>query len=181
MVEAGLWFNALARGQVRRAALVLSSRGVAELTSPVPYDPAAQDVEIGPAEGFLYEPDGAVIRAGLVADLARMINGHLLDEHIAYICAPQLTDTPFARAYRILQVRPYNVKALKSWVRQNRIGVLDIKKRGTAMTPEELRKQLLTGSGKGPNSATLVLTRIGEERVAIVVEPVSHPALPLAR
>ena len=52
--------------------------------------------------------------------------------------------------------------------------------RYTAVTPEELRKQLLTGSGKGPNSATLVLTRIGDDRVAIVVEPISRPGLPLA-
>ncbi|MDQ6752124.1 MAG: class I SAM-dependent methyltransferase [Actinomycetota bacterium] len=180
VVEAALWFNALAREGVRRAAMVIGPRGSAELTSPVPYDPTGQDVAIGPAEGYLYEPDGAVIRAGLVADLARMLDGHLLDEHIAYICSAALADTPFARAYRVLEVRPYNVKALKSWVRQNRIGVLDIKKRGTSVTPEELRKQLLTGSGKGPNSATLVLTRIGEDRVVIVVEPVSHPARPLA-
>jgi hypothetical protein len=82
-------------------------------------------------------------------------------------------DTPFARAYRVLEVRPYNVKALKAWVKANGIGVLDIKKRGMSVTPEELRKQLLTGSGKGPNKATLVLTRIGEDRVAIVVEPVA--------
>ncbi len=180
VVEAVLWFNALARPAVSRAALVIGPNGSAELTSQVPYDPSAQDVEIGSAEGYLYEPDGAVIRAGLVADLARSLGGHLLDPHIAYICAAELLDTPFAKVYRVLEVKPYNVKALKAWVRANRIGVLDIKKRGMSVTPEELRRQLLTGSGKGPNKATLVLTRIGEDRVAVVVEPVSHPALPLA-
>ena len=125
---------------------------------------------------YLYEPDGAVIRAGLVADVALQLGGHLVDEHIAYICAPQLVDTPFARAYTVLDVMPYNVKALKAWVKAEGIGVLDIKKRGTAVTPEELRKQLLPGgknAGKkaGNKTATLVLTRIGEDRVAIVVEP----------
>jgi hypothetical protein len=127
-------------------------------------------------EGYLYEPDGAVIRAGLVADLALQLGGHLVDEHIAYICAPNLADTPFARAYKVREVMPYNVKALKAWVKQNGIGVLDIKKRGTSVTPEELRKQLLPGSKSGGKSAgkktaTLVLTRIGEERVAVSVEP----------
>ena len=96
-------------------------------------------------EGYLYEPDGAVIRAGLVADVALELGGHLVDEHIAYICAPDLVDTPFARAYKVLEVMPYNVKALKAWVKENGIGVLDIKKRGTSVTPEELRKQLLPG------------------------------------
>ena len=175
VIEATLWFNELRRPGIRRAALVIGPNGAAELTSHEDYVPGAQDVRTGPAEGYLYEPDGAVIRAGLVADVARSLGGHLLDPHIAYIAAPELMETPFARAYRILEVRPYNVKALKAWVRANGIGVLDIKKRGMAVTPEELRKQLLTGSGKGPNKATLVLTRIGEDRVAIVVEPVSFP------
>jgi hypothetical protein len=130
----------------------------------------------------LYEPDGAVIRAGLVADVALRLGGHLLDEHIAYICAPELVDTPFARAYKVLEVMPFNVKALKAWVKQHNIGVLDIKKRGTSVTPEELRKQLFAGgktggkASKGKKTATLVLTRIGEDRVAISVEPVQGAA-----
>ena len=173
VTEATLWFNALRRDGVRRAALVIGPNGAAELTSPVDYVPGGEDVAVGAVDAYLYEPDGAVIRAGLVADVARSLDGHLLDEHIAYIGAPELRETPFARAYRVLEVRPYNVKALKAWVKANGIGVLDIKKRGMSVTPEELRKQLLTGSGKGPNKATLVLTRLGEDRVAIVVEPVA--------
>lgn len=172
VTEATLWFNALRRDGVRRAALVIGPNGAAELTSAVDYVPGGEDVAVGAVDAYLYEPDGAVIRAGLVADVARSLDGHLLDEHIAYIGAPELRETPFARAYRVLEVRPYNVKALKAWVKANGIGVLDIKKRGMSVTPEELRKQLLTGSGKGPNKATLVLTRLGEDRVAIVVEPV---------
>jgi hypothetical protein len=172
------------RPGIRRAALLLGPQGAAELTSAEDFDggPAAP---VGPAEGYLYEPDGAVIRAGLVADVALQLGGHLLDEHIAYICAPELVDTPFARAYKVLEVMPYNVKALKAWVKDNGITVLDIKKRGTAVTPEELRKQLFAGgrgTAKGAGkkaahkTATLVLTRIGEDRVALSVEPVTAPA-----
>jgi THUMP domain-like len=173
VTEAALWFNALAREGVRRAALVIGAHGAAELTSPVGYDPAGQDIEVGPVSGYLYEPDGAVIRAGLVADVARRLGGHLLDPHIAYFCAPELTETPLARAFKVLDVKPYHVKALKTWVRENRIGVLDIKKRGMAVPPDELRKQLLAGKAKDArNKATLVLTRLGEHRVAVEVEPV---------
>jgi hypothetical protein len=177
VTEVALWFNAVRRPGVRRAALVLGALGAAELTSGEDFDggPAAP---LGPVEGYLYEPDGAVIRAGLVADVALQLGGHLVDEHIAYICAPELHDTPFAKAYKVLEVMPFNVKALKSWVKDQGIGVLDIKKRGMAVTPEELRKQLLPGGkpagakGKSKKSATLVLTRIGEDRVAVSVEPV---------
>ncbi|WP_411373863.1 THUMP-like domain-containing protein [Arthrobacter sp. MPF02] len=176
VTEVALWFNAVRRPGIRRSALVLGPGGAAELTSTEDFGggPAAP---VGPVEGYLYEPDGAVIRAGLVADVARELGGHLVDEHIAYICSPALLDTPFARTYQVREVMPYNVKALKAWVKQEGITVLDIKKRGMAVTPEELRKQLLPsgkaagrkGAGK---TATLVLTRIGEDRVAIVVDPV---------
>lgn len=176
VTEVALWFNAVARPGVRRAALLLGPQGAAELTSAEDFDggPAAP---VGPVAGYLYEPDGAVIRAGLVADLALQLGGHLVDEHIAYICAPELADTPFARAYKVLEVMPYSVKGLKAWVKQNGISVLDIKKRGTSVTPEELRKQLLpagksSGKNTGKKTATLVLTRIGDERVAVSVEPV---------
>jgi len=177
VTEVALWFNAVRRPGVRRAALVLGPQGAAELTSGENFD-GGPVAPVGPVEGYLYEPDGAVIRAGLVADVALQLGGHLVDEHIAYICAPDLQDTPFARAYKVLEVMPFNVKALKSWVKDEGIGVLDIKKRGTAVTPEELRKQLLPGGkpagskAKSKKSATLVLTRIGEDRVAISVEPV---------
>ena len=176
VTEVTLWFNAVSRPGIRRAALLLGPQGAAEITSTEEFD-AGPVAPVGPVEGYLYEPDGAVIRAGLVADVAARIDGHLVDEHIAYICAPGLVDTPFARAYKVLEVMPFNVKALKAWVKQHNIGVLDIKKRGTSVTPEELRKQLLSGGktgkgSKGKKTATLVLTRIGEDRVAISVEPV---------
>jgi glutamate carboxypeptidase len=50
--------------------------------------------------------------------------------------------------------------------------VLDIKKRGLDVSPEELRKVLLAGTGskKNKKKATLILTRVGDERVAIEVE-----------
>jgi hypothetical protein len=139
--------------------------------------------------GYLYEPDGAVIRAGLVADLVQRdfaaAGGALLDEHIAYFRADERVASPFARAYRIESVMPYNVKGLRRWVRETGVGRLDIKKRGMAVTPEELRRQLMAGQGaktgkggkgtKGSKAATrhatLVLTRIGEERVAVEVTP----------
>ncbi len=177
VTEVTLWFNDVARPGIRRAALVLGPQGAAEITSGENFD-GGPVPDVGPVEGYLYEPDGAVIRAGLVADVALRLGGHLVDRHIAYICAPELVETPFARAYKVLEVMPLNVKALKDWVKANGIGVLDIKKRGTSVTPEELRKQLLPagkGSAKarGNKAATLVLTRIGEEKVAVVVEPVA--------
>ena len=110
-----------------------------------------------------------MIRAGLVADLAEQLNATGLDPHIAYLTGTTPSSTPLATSYRIDMVMPYKIKALRSWVRNNRIGQLTIKKRGLDVTPEELRKILL-GKGHGDGTATLILTRIGKQRVVFGCE-----------
>ncbi|MDN6202717.1 MAG: SAM-dependent methyltransferase, partial [Micrococcaceae bacterium] len=175
VTEVTLWFGPLARAGIRRASLVLGPGGSHELTSSTDHDAGASlrgEVPVGDIEGYLYEPDGAVIRAGLVAEALEQVGGHLVDPHIAYFCAPEHVQTPFARAYEVLRVHPYNVKALRMWAKSEGIGVLDIKKRGLDVAPEELRKMLLAGVGKkARRRATLILTRIGDRRVAIEVKP----------
>lgn len=171
VIEACLWFGKLKREDVVRAALVIDKDGAHELTSPV----AAKDdpvAEVGELAAHIYEPDGAVIRSHLISSLLETTGGHLLDEHIAYFTHEEQFSTPFARGYKVLAVHDYNVKKLRSWVKANGIGTLDIKKRGVDATPEELRKILLAGVPKSAkNRATLMLARIGEKRVAFEVSP----------
>lgn len=171
VIEACLWFGKLKRENVVRAALVIDKDGAHELTSPV----AAKDdpvAEVGELAAHIYEPDGAVIRSHLISSLLETTGGHLLDEHIAYFTHEEQISTPFARGYKVLAVHDYNVKKLRSWVKANGIGTLDIKKRGVDATPEELRKILLAGVPKSAkNRATLMLARIGEKRVAFEVSP----------
>ncbi|KUM30519.1 SAM-dependent methyltransferase [Arthrobacter sp. EpRS66] len=171
VIEACLWFGKLKREDVVRAALVIDKDGAHELTSPV----AAKDdpvAEVGELAAHIYEPDGAVIRSHLISSLLETTGGHLLDEHIAYFTHEEQISTPFTRGYKVLAVHDYNVKKLRSWVKANGIGTLDIKKRGVDATPEELRKILLAGVPKSAkNRATLMLARIGEKRVAFEVSP----------
>lgn len=179
VTEAALWFGPLARPGIRRAALVIGAHGATELTSGVDFHPDAAlrgDVPVGAIDSYIYEPDGAVIRAGLIDQLLKDTGGHLLDPHIAYFSTAEAVATPLAKAYKVLAVHPYHVKNLRAWVKAEKIGVLDIKKRGMDVTPEELRKILLAGTGRdAKNKATLVLTRIGDTRLAIEVEPVVFP------
>lgn len=171
VVEAGLWFGKLKRPDVARAALVIDKTGAHELTSEltVDQDPLAP---VGELEAHLYEPDGAVIRSHLISTLLESTGGHLLDEHIAYFTHAEQLKTPFARGFKVLKVHDYNVKKLKSWVKANGIGSLDIKKRGVDVLPEELRRILLAGAPKSAKKhATLILARIGQNRVAVEAEP----------
>jgi len=171
VIEACLWFGKLKRENVARAALVIDKDGAHELTSAVA-DKDDKLAEVGELAAHIYEPDGAVIRSHLISKLLESTGGHLLDEHIAYFTHEEKISTPFARGYEVLAVHDYNVKKLRSWVKANGIGTLDIKKRGVDATPEELRKILLAGAPKGAkNRATLMLARIGDKRVAFEVSP----------
>jgi hypothetical protein len=160
--EAVLWAGALRSG-VRRSAVLLPAGDVLR-DDPVP-PPAVR-----PPGAWLLEPDGAVVRAHLVAQVAAAVGGWLVDETIAYVSADEPVATPFGRWYEVLEVMPFGLKALRTRLRAYDAGPLVVKKRGTAVEPEVLRKQLaLTGS----REVTVVLTRAAGRQVAMVVRPVS--------
>ena len=159
--EAVLWSPGLATTD--RRATVIGDGGLATLTDED--DPGADVRGVG---AFLYEPDGAVIRAGLVTAVAAGVGGGLVDEHIAYVTADGAFRTPFARGYRVLEHLPYREKQLRAALHERRIGRLTIKKRGVQVVPEELRKRLAL---KGDEAATLVLTRVAGQGTALLVEP----------
>jgi SAM-dependent methyltransferase len=163
--EAALWSSWLSTA--RRRATVITRGGLATLTEDDdPYDGAGRPVrDLG---ACLYEPDGSVIRAGLVTAVAAGVHGGLLDEHIAYVTSDEAFVTPFARGYRVREVLPYREKQLKAALRERGIGKLTIKKRGVAVVPDELRKRLEL---RGENTATLVLTRVAGAGAAVLVDP----------
>ncbi|HET6153745.1 MAG TPA: class I SAM-dependent methyltransferase, partial [Marmoricola sp.] len=130
--EAALWSGALAT--CRRRATVIGDGGLATLTD----EDAPKNAVVREVGSFLYEPDGAVIRAGLVTAVAAGVGGGLVDEHIAYVTADASFRTPFARSYRVLEELPYKEKQLRAALRERGFGRLAIKKRGVAIIPEEL-------------------------------------------
>jgi SAM-dependent methyltransferase len=159
--EAALWGGRLATTD--RRATVIGDGGLATLTTED--DPGAEVVPLG---GYLYEPDGAVIRAGLVTAVAAGVNGGLLDPHIAYVTSDASFRTPFARSYEVLEVLPHREKQLRAALQDRGIGKLTIKKRGVDVVPDQLRKRLaLTGD----QDATIVLTRMGGHGTCLLVRP----------
>lgn len=161
--EAVLWFGT-EPGLVRATLLP----GPRELRGRGLPDPAVRAVG-----RYLYEPDGAVIRAHLVAEVAEEVDGGLVDETIAYITADELRPTPYASAYEITDRLPFNVKKLKALLRERGVGVLTVKKRGSAVEPEELRKKALPKQ-HGPHSATVFLTRVAGAPTMLLGHPAQH-------
>jgi SAM-dependent methyltransferase len=160
--EAVLWSPALA--MVARRATVIGRGGLATLT-----DEDDADAVVGSVGEFLYEPDGAVIRAGLVTAVAAGVDGHLLDRKIAYVTGDAAFHTPFASSYRVVEKLPYREKQLRAALRARNIGTLTIKKRGVDVAPEQLRQRLGLA---GDEAATIVLTRVAGEGTALLVRPI---------
>jgi hypothetical protein len=159
--EAVLWFGT-EPAEPHRATLLPGDRTLAGGRLP---DPPA-----GPVGRYLYEPDGAVIRAHMVAEVAQQVEGRLVAPMIAYVTSDQLTATPFAHAYEVGDVLPYNVKKLKALLRDRGVGTVVIKKRGMAITPEELRRQL---KPSGPNTVTVILSRTDDGPLMLLAQPVT--------
>jgi SAM-dependent methyltransferase len=170
--EAVLWSAGFAGGGIRRRATVLPAGR--QLTDA---DPA--ESLIGPVGGYLYEPDGAVIRAGLVRQVAALLpGGRRISEQLAYLSADGVADGPaaaLARGFRVLDVLPYSLKRLRAELARRQVGIVEIKKRGVDIDPAVLRRELKPA---GPNSMTVLLARIdgrhGDEHLAILAEPVSR-------
>lgn len=159
--EAVLWFGTGTPGAVRATLLpgprTLLGRGL-------------PDPGVRPVGRYLYEPDGAVIRAHLVAEVAEEVGGGLLDPTIAYVTADEPRPTPYATAYEITDRLPFNVKKLKALLREREVGTLTVKKRGSAVEPEELRRKV---KPQGPNAATVFLTRVAGAPTMLIGRPLA--------
>ena len=171
VVECAVWWGPLAETHGRTAAVLRPGADAiilreADATGAEP--PLESPTRLG---AYLYEPDRAVIRAGLTGALARLVGGAELDPGVGYVTADVGLAVPWAHRYAVVEALPWNVKRVRAWLRQRGVGRLTIKKRGVAMDPEAVRRQLRVS---GDEEATLVLTRVAGRAHALVVELVGQ-------
>lgn len=167
VLECTLWAGGTVQNAGRTALVMRAGRASlvtqqdAAGAAPLP----AQLHRLGP---YLYEPDRAVIRAGLVGALINAADGKELSPGVGYVTGLADVHVPWARKYAISDAVPYNVKALRAMLRDRRTGTLTIKKRGVSLDAELLRRQLRLS---GDQETTIVITRIGGAQVVLVVVP----------
>ncbi|HEX3590895.1 MAG TPA: class I SAM-dependent methyltransferase [Pseudonocardiaceae bacterium] len=157
--EACLWTGSLATsGITRRATILRHDRPQWTITDADP-----DDCPVRPAGEWLVDPDGAVVRAGLVRHYAARHGLGQLDPRIAYLTGD--TPPPGVRAFRVVDHGRYGEKTLRAMLRRHDVGALEILVRGVAVVPDELRKRLKPA---GSVPATVVLTRIGDVPTAFL-------------
>lgn len=157
LVEACLW----GFGEVRRIATLLPSG--AQLS-----DLDDSNEEVAEVGRFIYEPDDAVIRAGLVQQAAAVVKGWRIDEHLAYVSSDKEIETEFAKCFAVIAEVPFHTKALTRELKKRGIGTLTVKKRGVEVIPEKLIAQLKL---RGDETGTLIMTRVMGKGRAFLVEP----------
>ncbi|RRO12587.1 class I SAM-dependent methyltransferase [Saccharopolyspora rhizosphaerae] len=155
--EAALWFGSLADRTARRRASVLRSDGSAwSITDAEPDDCPSEDVR-----EWIVDPDGAVVRAGLVRHYAARQGLVQLDPRIAYLTGD--APPPGVRAFRVLEHGRFHEKTLRALLRRHEVGRLEILVRGVDVDPDALRRKL---KPKGAQEASLVIARVGDQAMA---------------
>ncbi|SMD20365.1 THUMP-like domain-containing protein [Kibdelosporangium aridum] len=157
--ESCLWTGSLATpGVTRRATVLRSSMDAWTIT-----DASPDTCPVTPPAEWIIDPDGAVVRAGLVRNYAAAHGLAQLDPRIAYLTGDQ--PPPGIRAFRVIEYGRYSEKSLRQLLAKHDVGRLEILVRGLDVDPNALRPRLKL---RGEAEATVVLTRIGHTPTALL-------------
>nr|WP_233432187.1 class I SAM-dependent methyltransferase [Mycobacterium shinjukuense] len=147
--EACLWSAGLAGRGVRRRASILD-RGE-QITDTEP-----DDCGVRPAGRWIVDPDGAVIRAGLVRQYGARHGLWQLDPHVAYLSGDRLP--PSVRGLEVLDHLAFDERRLRQALSGLDCGAVEILARGVRVDPDALRGRLRL---RGSRPLSVVITRMG--------------------
>ena len=161
--EATVWFGALAQPDVWRATVLPAGATIAG-------DPLSALPEMSELRRYLYDPDPAVVRAGLVSLLAEQQGFARLDDAEEYLTADALIDSPFARPFEVLAELPNNDREIRRHFRGSDFGQVEIKCRHVPVDADAVRRKLpLPGRAPG----VLIFARVRGKTRAIVCRRVA--------
>lgn len=141
--EATVWFGELRGASPWRATVLPAGSTLAGH----PLDVAT---DVRPNGGWLFDPDPAVVRAGLVDLLARDAGVWRLDAAEEYLSAERPVESPFLTPFEVIDVLPNNPTAIRNAVRAQDWGEVEIKCRHVHVEVDAVRRRLpLEGTGRG--------------------------------
>ncbi len=162
--EACLWSSGLTAAGVRRRAVVLDR--AEEVTDADP-----DDCAVAPAGRWIIDPDGAVVRAGLVRQYATRHRLWQLDPDIAYLSGDALPEE--VRGFEVLAEVNFDEKRVRRELVARDCGAVEILVRGLDVDPDALRRRLKL---RGTQALSVVLTRIGTGAASRAVAFICRPS-----
>jgi hypothetical protein len=157
------WFGDLAQHPGQRVATVFAN-GV----SPAHTVRGEADVDVPTAESvgrYVFEPHAAVLAADLTGVVAAEHGLKAISPRIAYLTGDQPIDSPELSCFEVVEAMPFSSRRVRTELRRRGIGRLEVKKRGTRLSPEQVLEEL---SPSGDEAATLMLMALGKKVLAIL-------------
>lgn len=128
-------------------------------------DPLAAWPETTEIQEYLYDPDPAVVRAGLINLLGESLNLSRIDDADEYLTSQRLVASPFVTGFQVEDVLNRNEKQLRHYLRSRNVGIVEIKCRQIPLDVEKLRRSL---SPRGEESTTLIYARVAGKTQVVV-------------
>lgn len=182
VVEASLWTPALAPEGPGRSAVIIRGDHTVTLGSAIDPTSSAPAVDIASLRRYLWEPDGAIIRAGLLAEFAQRTGSAGIAPSIAYLTSETRVPDEWRSAiseFEILATTSLKARNIATELRDLSPTDIQVKKRGANISPENLRRSLLKACGirraSGEKPLTVFATRIGDNHRAIIARRLRLP------
>lgn len=162
------WFGQLAQTPGQRRATIVDA-DYAHPANPIAATFAGSpDVPFAIAHevlAYLYDPDPAILAAGLLGAIADHHQLKSLGPGGAYLTGDAKTADPLLVLFAIQDCLPLRAPAVAQHLAARNVGRVEIKKRGVTVDPEKFRRELKL---RGDGEATVFLTRIDKRQVAII-------------
>ena len=123
--------------------------------------------EAARAVSWLAEPDPAVIRSGLLGNLAQQVGLAPLAPRLAYLGGDQRPESDLLRSWPVLGTAPLDRKRVRALLRDHGIGPLTVKKRGHPDSSEVLAARL---RGPGERPGLLAVARLERGHLALLLD-----------
>lgn len=169
LCEMNLWTGVGAGAEAGlREAVALGPQGTATRLVGVPIPAAAPLSEFSSGNFWLFDPDSAVVRSGLVGNLAREHGLAGLDPHLAYLTGPGPVETPLAKGWRVLDTVPADPRKVRESLSRLGFGPVEVRKRGHSEPAEALAASF---RGRGDRRGLVAVARTERGHLAFVLEP----------
>ena len=140
--EATVWFGQLADVEQFRATVLPSGETIFG-------DPLGARATVAARPGrFLFDPDPAVVRSGLLDGVCERLNLERLDAEEEYLTADDIPYSHFVTSFEVIAVLPNNQKRLRQYLRSDPAQYYEVKCRHISIDASSVAKKLPTGGSQ---------------------------------